>query len=200
MKKFAILIFVLLSIILIATGCNKNLLTNGVISEILGTDKLPNEELSVLYAFNLSVLENVIGDVDYVFVAYINSYLKTTYNEDFGDNFPTTYYEIEIIENIKGSLITNSKIELLKSGGISKKHTTFQIYSDDFLPKVHNYYIFCVYAQTNGNILASGTNSNIYLDNITNYKNSSQYLDVISAYQNQNATERERSKSKYDTN
>jgi hypothetical protein len=192
--------FVLLFITLVFTGCNQNNLTDEEISEILGTDKLPVEELSVLYAFDLLVLENVIGDVDYVFVAFVSNYLKTTYNEDIGDNFPTTYYEIEIIENIKGSLITNSKIQLLKSGGISKKNSSFQIYNGDFLPKVHSYYIFSVYAQPNGNILASGTNSNIYLDDISNYKNNSQYLDVINAYHNQNVRDRKRNKSKYDTN
>lgn len=195
-KRIVSLIVLFLTILIIFSGCTKPLSKEKMI-ELLGTDKIPTKEMHVFYTFDMTILANVVGDVDYVFVALVKDYIKTEY---IGDDYPRTYYLIDVIENIKGELIKDNSIELIKSGGIDKKGKTFYVYEDDYLPKINEYYIFSVYAQPNGDILSSGINTGIFIEKRENYKNDAEYSKIITAYENQNITNRQRFISKYDVN
>ena len=80
-------------------------------------ENLPVEKIKGSMVYDMSTKEKSIGAVDNVFVAKINNIVKTVYDEN---DIPSTIYEIEVIENIKGNLPSNKTIELTQKGGLNK--------------------------------------------------------------------------------
>lgn len=137
MRKF---IAFLLSLLLFLCGCS-NKLEDEEIAKILGTDKLPYEYYHASFVIDTSDLVEVTTSVDYVFVAKVTGYEKTEYD----DESIRTYYKVEVEENIKGELIKDQEIILVKSGGITEDHEKFSLCYDDILPQVGKRYVFCAY-------------------------------------------------------
>jgi hypothetical protein len=135
---------------------------------------LPIMRISGSYIIDVDNLNELVGDASYVFVAKViredgNEYrdhvTKESENggtETFGR--PFTNYSVNIIENIKGNLITEDTIPLRKSGGLYEDGSGYAIFEDDELPVVGETYIFFANADFDGVPLVSGPNSNPKID------------------------------------
>lgn len=110
----------------------------------------------------------VVGDVDYVFVGYVNEKNDTVYR--FQKDDPYTNYSVIILENIKGNLVKDEPISIQKYGGISKDGDCILLAEDDYLPEQGKIYIFTVRVQDDGCLLVSGPNSSIVLEDVINQK------------------------------
>lgn len=55
---------------------------------------------------------------------------------------PYTNYTIQVLENIKGELITDKPIPIVKQGGISEKQDAIYLFENDSLPSENSIYIF----------------------------------------------------------
>jgi len=164
----------------------------------------------------------LVGDAGYVFVATVNEahteylYPATMENAEGGTTVvttPYTSYTVSVIENIKGELITEEQIQLLKRGGLAEDKKAYYIFEDDFLPEVGGTYIFIAYGQEDGALLVSGPNSNseITLSTASRsngnlaeaIKEAPEYKEMLDAYENQiidnaHLASREQYISKYD--
>lgn len=124
---------------------------------------LPIEYKHTSYALNVSTPEKAIGASRYVFVTKINSILRTEYlnptkvesglfsTETVYD--PYTVYSIDVIQNIKGELITSEPIELMQNGGLSKDGESYIFVEDSRPLNVGEYYIILTGAIEDGGIL-----------------------------------------------
>ena len=139
MRKF---IACLLSFLLLFCGCSKKLEVDEI-AKLLGTDKLPCDYYYASFIIDETNLVDVTTYVDYVFVGKVTGYDKTEYDED-GER-PKTDYKVEVEDNIKGELIKNQEIVLVKSGGITEDHKKFNLCYGDILPKIGERYVFCAY-------------------------------------------------------
>lgn len=191
-------------------GCSESVTTN---SEI---------EVSPLHAtFDIDVnnVNAVVGDVDNVFVGYVEKLEGTEYKypatveTETGTKVvssPYTNYSITVIDNIKGDLKKNEPIPIQKSGGISEDQDVYFLYEGDSLPVEGKYYIFNTYSQPDGSILVSGPNSNIELnvDPVSRLKSmntdtkseiisSEEYKKYAEAVENEVESDRERFESNY---
>ena len=133
------IIVVLLSFLLLFCGCSKKLGADEI-AKLLGTDKLPYDYYCASFIIDETNLVDVTTYVDYVFVGKVTGYDKTEYDED-GES-PKTYYKVEVEDNIKGELIKNQEIVLVKSGGITEDHKKFNLCYDDILPRIGERYVF----------------------------------------------------------
>lgn len=196
MKRKIVLLLLILSVLIISFGCTKDL-TKGEEYELLTSSKTPINTIRASFSIDTYNLEEVVGSTDYVFVAKVTSYKETIF--DTPSEIPETVYLIKVIENIKGELVLNEEIELLKKGGLDKEYKYKHIYIDDILPQVDKYYIFCTYALESGEIRATAQNSNLEIENIENLEEETNYKNILDAYENQKLEyERERFISKYD--
>lgn len=123
-------------------GCSNELEVDEI-AKLLGTDKLPCDYYYASFIIDETNLVDVTTYVDYVFVGKVIGYDKTEYDED-GES-PKTYYKVEVEDNIKGELIKNQEIVLVKSGGITEDHKKFNLCYGDILPKIGERYVFCAY-------------------------------------------------------
>lgn len=187
----------MISAFVMVLGCNGDLRKEKII-HYLNNESLPYEEVHVDYVYDIYNFANIVGDADYVFVGQVKDYIKTNYG--YADKTPRTFYSVKVIENIKGELIQDNDIEVIKIGGIDQKARKFIIYDLDLLPKINQYYIFAVFADAKGQITAVGPTSSILLSDKDNYQNCESYKDIIKAYENPNTFDRERHQSKYDKN
>jgi len=161
-------------------------------------DDLPIRYCIANYFFNPYVYEELVGYADYVFVGEVKSlkdntlgFLPTdehnTGNMRFSEVY--SYYTVEVIENIKGSLV--SEVEIKKVGGVAPSGEYIYMISGDILPKVGEKYIFSALAEEKGGLFLSYENSNIpYSD--------SEYNKIMEAYENQVEFGRKHPVSKYD--
>ena len=124
---------------------------------------------------------------------------------------PYTNYTIQVLENIKGELITDKPIPIVKQGGISEKQDAIYLFENDSLPSENSIYIFLAYAQEDGSLLISGPNSNVMcndsnmysINSVSEEKSVTEYDEFIT-YKDANDNEiipvdRERYKSIYET-
>ncbi|MDR3186522.1 MAG: hypothetical protein LBU04_06970 [Christensenellaceae bacterium] len=197
MKRVYRIGFVLFALIVSFSlvACGNQKLSGERIAEILGTQELPYDYVRAQYGIDVEDLRQVVGAADYVFVCLIKGYDSTIYNDS---DFPNTQYVIEVIANIKGELRKNDDLILVKSGGISTKHEKFVLYEYDILPKISECYIVLAYGQPNGDILASGVNSNLLIINKDNYAIDVKYIEITEAFRNEVSSSRQRFKSRYD--
>ncbi|CAM4017730.1 hypothetical protein [Saccharibacillus endophyticus] len=174
-KKKFILASILL-ILLVVLGIN--ILDNNNQSQSLtvstSQNQLPIEPIRGSFVVDIDNKNEVVGLVDYVFVARVVSEEGTIYKnvvtmeDENGETREAgsayTNYKIEVLDNIKGNLKKEEPFEILKQGGISLDKKTIQVFEDDYLPEVNNSYIFLGYGQEDGSILISGSNSNILVN------------------------------------
>lgn len=154
---------------------------------------------SAMQMYDTSTPEQAIGISDYVFVAKINKILRTEYTNRMKIEVgfaktktvsnPYTIYEINVIENIKGSLRTDIPIEYMQYGGINEDGESYTFMNGGKLLNEGGYYILMVgtwgdkYGET---IEVADPNRIVYLgDTYTPNEKSSLVSEYKSAYQNQ---------------
>ena len=180
MKRIIALGFVLTIFLASFTGCSKEVKPNG--ETIYNHVSMVGDETNMF---------EVIGFADYVFVGVVESVNK----RDIDDEFPNEYYSVAVAENLKGSLITDSNIEVIKRGGYSRKGTLILYASDNLvgagLCEVGEKYIFIGFGQPDGSLLLEYLSGNVeYTDDL--------YYNYLAFIENQMDIERERFKSSYD--
>ena len=178
-----------------------------------------NTITSVLYMYDTSIPEQAVGISDYVFVAKVNGIARTDYIDTGSVELsltgnkeivaPYTVYNIDVVKNIKGELITSEPIEYMQYGGINEdgKGYTY-IPGTDFL-EVGKYYLLLVNTfRADGGILeTSDKNRIILLDDVESdedVENSELVKKYEEAYKNgyipEGAEDETRYISKYDVN
>ena len=131
------------------------------------------------YGFDANNLNNIVSDADYIFVGKVINQGKTVYKypvkvENKWITSPYTYYNLQVIKNVKGNLLKGKNVKILKAGGKDKYSNVKYVYENDILPNKNEYYIFAAYVQQDGSLLVSGVNSTIkttkYYVNTSSYK------------------------------
>ncbi len=148
-------------------------------------ENLPVEKIKGSMVYDMSTKEKSIGAVDNVFVAKINNIVKTVYDEN---DIPSTIYEIEVIENIKGNLPSNKTIELTQKGGLNKNKKSYTFYENAYLLEEGQEYIILAFVPfNNGDLVIHNEHTYIKLDNNSiSKKNSINIVDQYKeAYKNQ---------------
>ena len=148
-------------------------------------EHLPVEKIKGSMVYDMSTKEKSIGAVDNVFVAKINNIVKTVYDEN---DIPSTIYEIEVIENIKGNLPSNKTIELTQKGGLNKDQKSYTFYENAYLLEEGQEYIILAFVPfNNGDLVIHNEHTYIKLDNNSiSKKNSINIVDQYKeAYKNQ---------------
>ncbi len=151
---------------------------------------------SAVYLINHDNPQEVVGIKQYVFVARIievHDYYTEKKSRDFPDvidyfDKPFTECRLEIIKNIKGSLIENSEISFYKGGGVNSTRTSIMLYQNDIMPEQDKYYIFMGMAHPDGTMTGGGTNGTIALEDgidKNNLESSAIYQKYVDAYNNQ---------------
>lgn len=114
---------------------------------------LPVSDIRASFVYDMSTPAKAIGAADYVFVAKIDSIVRTEYRnpveiEVVADGSktkivsePYTIYNVKVIKNIKGNLNTSGNIEVQQMGGISKKKSEYFFLEDTRLLKIGEYYL-----------------------------------------------------------
>ena len=176
MKKIKIILIIILVLevgVITFNKINQNL------------ENLPVEKIKGSMVYDMSTKEKSIGAVDNVFVAKINNIVKTVYDEN---DIPSTIYEIEVIENIKGNLPSNKTIELTQKGGLNKNKKSYTFYENAYLLEEGQEYIILAFVPfNNGDLVIHNEHTYIKLDNNSiSKKNSINIVDQYKeAYKNQ---------------
>ena len=178
-----------------------------------------NTITSVLYMYDTSIPEQAVGISDYVFVAKINGIARTDYI-DTGTvelsttgnkkiESPYTVYNIEVVKNIKGELITSEPIEYMQYGGINEDGKGYTYIPETGFLEAGKYYLLLVNTfRADGGILeTSDKNRIILLDDVESnedVENSELVKKYEEAYKNEyipeGAEDETRHISKYDVN
>lgn len=120
-------------------------------------------------AYDMSTPSKAIGAVDNVFTAKIGRILETKYD---ANEMPITIYEIEVLENIKGKLPTNIKIQLHQMGGIRKDNKNYVFFENtNLLEKDEEYLILAFVPFEEGNLVINNKYTYIKLSNNSQTKN-----------------------------
>lgn len=157
---------------------------------------LPIYSTSAMWLYDTSTPEKAMGISDYAFVAKINKVLKTEYKNSVmletslnGKNKtvydPYTVYEITIIENIKGEIITNKPIELMQYGGLNYDGKSYTLLENSELLIPGNYYILLSNVWPEENILETSEPTRIInlgnnLDATNSVRNITKYKEAYS--------------------
>ena len=197
-KKIVIITVSIFAVLVVA------LLAQGDIATKLFADKFENrlfpmkDPISVInteykrnlvcveWAYDISDKRKVVGFHDYVFVGEVKSVVGTGYSDvDFSDGLrmfsqPYTQYEIRVIENLKGELITDKDIPLKKHDGAYLFGKRVSMMEGDNLPDVGECYIFICSADEEGelNIGSLGSFCDIYICKAEDYTGSENIIDV----------------------
>ena len=141
-------------------------------------EHLPVEKIKGSMVYDMSTKEKSIGAVDNVFVAKINNIVKTVYDEN---DIPSTIYEIEVIENIKGNLPSNKTIKLTQKGGLNKDQKSYTFYENAYLLEEGQEYIILTFVPfNNGDLVIHNEHTYIKLDNNSISKKNS--INIIEQY------------------
>ena len=161
------------------------------------------------WAFDVSDINKVVGFHDYVFVGQVKKIVGTGYTDvDFSDGLrlfsqPFTQYEIRVLENIKGELLTDRDIPLTKHDGAYCFGKRVSMMEGDSLPDEGECYIFICIADENGELNIGNFSSfcDIYLCNAEDYRDDEEKIEIYrQAVENMDESVRygERYKSKYE--
>jgi hypothetical protein len=137
---------------------------------------LPVSFASAEYAFDVTDPRTVAGEMDYIFVGEVLRAVSTDYT-GFAD-IPYTTYEVRVLKNIKGELVTDV-IKVQKIGGLSKDQKTYILRENDFLPVPGEIYLFNTLTNNDGLPQMSSENSNIKLDVSSSKGTDGQDLDSL---------------------
>lgn len=173
-----------------------------------------NEEIPVStvmgsYIIDVTNQRELVGSADYVFVGEVLKNEGVDYrnpvivedapNEPYTITSPYTNYTVQILENIKGNLITDQSIPIAKDGGLSEDGSCYVLYEKDELPIEKEIYMFYAFAQQDGSLLLSGRNSNIKINGQKDsFQNTDIYQEVLEASRNPAFVDRKRSASVYE--
>ena len=139
-------------------------------SSITLTEKEARElsisRIAASFMFDTTNPRESVGMCDYVFVGKVISYDGVQYKhviqmETKTVGSPHTEYTIQVLDNIKGKLITKEPIHILKEGGVSQDGKSVYLYERDQLPESGKEYVFLGYAQPDGSIIVSGPESSV---------------------------------------
>lgn len=152
-------------------------------------ENLPIEIIQGSMVYDMTTPEKAIGAVDNVFVGKIVARKDTIYDEN---DIPTTIYEVEVKENIKGNLITNNNIELYQIGGINKNNTSYTFYENtNYLEENEEYIILAFVPFEKGNLIIH--NQFTYINLNSNKERTANDINLLEtykeAYQNQEVPE-----------
>lgn len=212
-RKCALLLSVIFAFSLVFAGCSS--INNDQASTLSAKDikKLPVYPMRASFVYNTDDLRETAGICDYVFIGEVVSCDGTQYHnvitmEDENGNpketgSPYTNYTVNVIENLKGELITDQPIKITKQGGVTATLDSVFLFENDELPETNNTYIFFAYAEADGSLLVSGPNTNIPYNTTNTYseKSTSEYQEYKSAVANEIIpVERERFTSIYEVN
>lgn len=204
MKRELTSFFIVLGIVLVFTGCSKK----NDISKIDEKHEMKTTYMEATYGIDVNNKEIMVGDADYVILANVIKERDTVYlnapviEDENGEEMvmqeyatPYTYYDVEVLQSIKGNLEVNSTMRILKAGGIIGNES-FQYEGDNLLEKGKNY-ILLMYTQPDGSIRVVGANSSIEVENSLNSKssydlNDSVVNEYINAHENEIVSMRER--------
>lgn len=135
---------------------------------------IPISRIQGSFVINVDDQRELAAFADYVFVGEVlknegYEYRHPVAMEDGNGNeimrgSPYTNYTVQVLENIKGNLIMDKGIPIVKEGGLSEDGSCYEMFEDDELPVEKGIYIFYAYAQKDGSLLLSGPNSNIKID------------------------------------
>lgn len=200
MKIKSMMILAVISL-MVLVGCSTN--------EIKADKDIPIKRMHGTFVIDPNNVNEVVGNADFIFVAYINKEKETVYknpvqmeteNGSKEVSTPYTNYSITVIDNIKGNLKKNNEIMIQKHGGLNKEKTEYFVFENDELLSVDKYYIISAYAQPDGSLLIAGPNSNLKLDyaNKSDIMSSSEYKKYKDAVKNEVKTNRKRFKSIYE--
>ncbi|TVX82937.1 hypothetical protein FQP34_04985 [Peribacillus simplex] len=169
------------------------------------------------FAVDVDDPKETVGDADYVFIGRVDEDVDTIYKDpvtiETSDgakevSTPYTNYQVTVLQNLKGNLVTDTSIPIQKAGGINEDGSSVVLYEDDTLPEEGK-----SYAQDDGSLLVSGPNSNEYVEGIKQDVTSEKMekgkaslneeaTEVVSeyenAYENEIPTDRDRSESEFD--
>jgi len=200
MKIKSMIILAVISL-MVLVGCSTN--------EIKADKDIPIKRMHGTFVIDPNNVNEVVGNADFIFVAYINKEKETVYknpvqmeteNGSKEVSTPYTNYSITVIDNIKGNLKKNNEIMIQKYGGLNKEKTEYFVFENDELLSIDKYYIISAYAQPDGSLLIAGPNSNLKLDyaNKSDIMSSSEYKKYKDAVKNEVKTNRKRFKSIYE--
>ncbi len=194
MKQILSFIVLLMALCICCVSCS-SAISEDEVSKVIGTNKLPTDWYHASYAYDATDMKSVVGYSDYVIVAKVTDYVKTTYSPS---GMPLTEYTVQVVENIKGKLDTTEEISIIKEGGLNEDRNTFVIYENDILPQVGKFYIFCIYVQSMGVNRVCGASCTIAIANGNNYAGEAKYIEICDSYANEIVAERVRHKSQND--
>ena len=138
------------------------------------------------WAFDVSDKRKVVGFHDYVFVGEVKKVVGTGYTDvDFSDGMrmfsqPYTQYEIRVLENLKGELVTDRNIPLTKHDGAYFFGRRVSMMEGDSLPDEDECYIFICITDENGELNIGNFSSfgDIYLCKAEDYTGNEVLIDV----------------------
>jgi hypothetical protein len=202
--KYFILI---LSLLFISTGCSpkEEVLKEEVLKE---KQEIKTTYMGAVYGLDISDKKQMVGDADYVFLGKVLKEQETIYLDvpvvkdelgretsvqEYGS--PYTYYDIEVLQPIKGEMEVNETVRILKAGGI--RDNEYFIYEDDILLEEDKSYILLAYVQPDGSLRVVGANSSIEVKNRSIEEgvlrsNKDILLEYEDAYENEILSERKR--------
>ena len=161
------------------------------------------------WAYDISDKRKVVGFHDYVFVGQVKKVVGTGYTDvDFSDGLrlfsqPYTQYEIRVLENLKGELVTDRDIPLTKHDGAYYFGKRVSMMEGDSLPDEGECYIFICTAGEDGELYIGNFSyfCDIYLCKAEDYTGEEALIDIYrDAVENMDESVRygERYKSKYE--
>ena len=217
MKKKYFIVIISLILLCILMGIIVGKYTTKTSNDLALYNNLPINNVHSTFMYDTSTPEKAIGASDYVFVAKVNQILRTEYKNPVTIetglltskviSTPYTIYSINVIENIKGELITTDSIEFMQYGGLNEDGESYTFFEGGELLNEGEYYILMV--DTWGNdggiieigdpnrIISLGQNYNSNARSVSNIVD-----EYISAYKNEIIPESKTDGyiSKYDVN
>ena len=208
MRKITSLILAAVLVAALA-GCGNtsSMETEKVYDSIALSAEIPTVYDSGSYMVNVNNPAEVVGWGDYVFVARVDSELRTEYtnlrqNEDGTiTGKPYTVYSITVLKNLKGNLRENESIEFFKHGGVNYDGRSISLLEGDQLLESGKCYILIAAAESDGRLGQGMPNSAIELNasQIDTYSMDAEYAVYSEYVQNEVTCERTRYHSTYES-
>ena len=104
---------------------------------------LPGYIASAEYPYDMANPDLTVASADYALVGRVQKHKGA---RDPGGGPPHNYYDVTILEVIRGNLDPGQKISIVKTGGISEdKSYVLYYYNNDFMLEIEGVYIFLVH-------------------------------------------------------
>lgn len=169
-KLFTLLLPIIMMITIVGCGQTKELSTSKTYDSFALSSQVPIIYDEASFMVNVDNPEEIVSWGDYVFVAKVESELRTEYTDIYeNDNGsitgkPYTVYSITVIDNIKGKLKKNVEIEFFKHGGVNYDGKSISLLDGDKLLECGKYYILVAAAESDGRLGQGIPNAAIELD------------------------------------